>query len=560
VIEVRASPPPSANQEEIRESSAGPVERARGIRATPAAIIVLIIGFAVTAAVALTTLALYNSNENRLLRVRLRELNLVLAETVPSVQTPLASAAALADATGGSAHSFRTFISTYVGPRQQFTSASLWRIEGARPVRIATVGAPPGLESRPKALAQFLARARRPGVLQLRGMLEGAHPALGFQFSTSRRAPVFAVYAESALPASRRSKIESNSAFSDLDYVVYLGSSRNASQLLVTNAGKLPLRGRQATDVVPYGAGHFTLVVAPIGSLSGAFFRDLPWIVGLAGALIALAAALATHRLALGRERAHQLAQDLDRIAAGDRERYWEQRSISQTLQHALLPDKLPKRAGLEVSAVYVPASAGLDVGGDWYDVVELGDERLLLIIGDVSGHGLEAATTMALLRHAALAYAAQDSSPAGVLENLARFARTRDDETYFATVLCAQFRLNDREVRVASAGHLAPLLLDGASAHFLDLDVDPAIGLRRVRPRYRESIAALPPEGTLIAFTDGLVERRGEVIDAGLTRLSVLASSTRKSLDELVVMLAHELTFGERRDDTAIVGVHWEQ
>jgi serine phosphatase RsbU (regulator of sigma subunit) len=557
---VRASPVPGAKREDPSESSAGPIARARGIRATPATLIVLAIGFAVTAALALTTLALYNSNENRLLRVRARELNVVIAETVPSVQTPLASAAALADATGGSAHSFRTFISTYVGPKRQFISASLWKIEGARLVRVATVGAPSQLQSRPQALAQFLSRARRPGVLQLTGMLEGAHPALGFQFSTSQRAPVFTVYAENALPASRRSKIERNSAFSDLDYVLYLGSSRSQSQLLVTNVSKLPLHGRQATDVVPYGAGHFTLVVAPKGSLSGAFFRDLPWIVGLVGALLSLAAAFAARRLALGRERAHQLAQDLDRIAAGARERYWEQRSISQTLQHALLPAKLPKRAGLQVSAVYVPASSGLDVGGDWYDVVELGAGRLLLIIGDVSGHGLEAATTMALLRHAALAYAAQDASPAGVLENLARFARTRDEESCFATVLCAQFSLDDGQVRVASAGHLAPLLLDGARAHFLDLDIDPAIGLRRVRPRYRESVSALPAAGTLIAFTDGLVERRGEVIDAGLMRLSSLASSKRESLDELVVSLAHELTFGERRDDTAVVGVHWER
>jgi serine phosphatase RsbU (regulator of sigma subunit) len=182
----------------------------------------------------------------------------------------------------------------------------------------------------------------------------------------------------------------------------------------------------------------------------------------------------------------------------------------------------------------------------------------VLLIIGDVSGHGLEAATTMALLRHATLAYAAQDARPAGVLEKLAHFARTRDGESCFATVLCAQIALEHRELRIASAGHLAPLLLDGGRGKFLELETDPAIGLRRVRAEYREAVTPLPPSATLIAFTDGLVERRGEVIDTGLGRLRALATATAQPLAELLATLARELTSGERRDDTAIVGVSW--
>jgi serine phosphatase RsbU (regulator of sigma subunit) len=366
------------------------------------------------------------------------------------------------------------------------------------------------------------------------------------------------VYAENDLPANRRSKIESNSAFSDLDYALYLGRSHRPSELLATNVDSPPLRGRQASGVVPYGAGVFTVVVGPRGSLGGAFFRDLPWLVALVGVLLTIAAALTARRLARGREVAEELARDLDRIAAGDRERYREQRSISQTLQQALLPDELPHLDGLQVSALYVPASAGLEVGGDWYDVVEVDPGQMLLIIGDVAGHGLEAATTMALLRHATLAYAAQDPRPAGVLEKLALFARTRGGESCFATVLCVRIGLEDRQMRIASAGHLPPLLLNGGRGEFVALETDPAIGLRRVRSRYREAVASLPPSATLIAFTDGLVERRGEVIDAGLDRLRSLASATRLPLGELIATLARELTYGERRDDTAIVGVSW--
>jgi serine phosphatase RsbU (regulator of sigma subunit) len=126
--------------------------------------------------------------------------------------------------------------------------------------------------------------------------------------------------------------------------------------------------------------------------------------------------------------------------------------------------------------------------------------------------------------------------------------------------VLCAQIGLEQRELRIASAGHLAPLLLDGERGDFVRFDTDPAIGLRRVRPQYHEAVERLPPSATLIAFTDGLVERRGEVIDMGLGRLRSLATSSRQPLGELLETLARELTYGERRDDTAIVGVSWEQ
>jgi serine phosphatase RsbU (regulator of sigma subunit) len=560
VSEGHAASSPGASEAVRGDSSEGFLARAKASGTAPATVVALIIGVIVTAALATASLVLYENNEDRLLGLRARELSLVLAEALPTIQTPLASAAALADATHGSAASFRTFIAPYVGPGRQFVSASLWRVEPGPPVAVAVVGAASVLALHPHALGQFLARTGRRGALQLTGILEAAHPAIGYEFSVSRRPPAYAVYAENDLPANRRSKIESNSAFSDLDYALYLGRSRRPSQLLVTNVGSPPLRGRQASGVVPFGAGAFTVVVGPRRTLGGAFFRDLPWLVALVGVLLSIAAALTARRLARGRERAETLAQDLDRIAAGDRERYREQRSIAQTLQHALLPDELPQLDGLQVSALYVPASAGLEVGGDWYDVVEVGPGQVLLIIGDVSGHVLEAATTMALLRFATLAYAAQDPRPGGVLQKLALFARTRVGESCFATVLCARIGLEDRQMRIASAGHLAPLLLNGDRGEFVPLETDPAIGLARVPSEYRETVASLPPSATLIAFTDGLVERRGEIIDAGLDRLRSLAAATKLPLGELIATLARELTCGEQRDDTAIVGVSWRR
>ncbi|HLH15526.1 MAG TPA: hypothetical protein VKV16_12095, partial [Solirubrobacteraceae bacterium] len=343
-----------------------------GWRPSRIACVALLLGLAVTAGLALTAHILYDHNEHRLLKLRARELALVLAATAPTVQTPLASAAELANATAGDTRKFRAFIAPDVGAGRSFSSVSLWSLHGARARPLAVVGATPGLASKPGGARLLRMLARRPGALNLTSMLAAARPAIGFEYNASTAGHGYAVYAENPLPANRRSSLESNNAFSDLDYVLYLGRSHRTSDLLVTSEKTLPLRGLQAAETVPFGSGVFTLVVAPRVTLSGAFFESLPWIVAGAGVLLTLAAAAATERLARGRERAERLARQLDHVAAENEAMYEEQRSISQTLQHALLPDTLPQVRGLSVSALYVPAPSGGDVGGDWYDVVVL--------------------------------------------------------------------------------------------------------------------------------------------------------------------------------------------
>jgi serine phosphatase RsbU (regulator of sigma subunit) len=521
------------------------------------ATVALVAGLLVTAALALVSLALYNRNERRLLHLRARELSLVISATAPTTQTPLASAAELAAATDGSRAKFTTLMKAYAGPGRQFASASLWSLASPRPAPLAVVGATPVIESMPAELQRLVARAR-PGVLNLTGIMGTSQPTIGFEFSAANSRPRFAVYVENHLPADRRSAIERNSAFSDLYYVLYLGRSRRNADLLVTNVSKLPISGRQASEVVPFGAGAFTLVVAAKGSLGGVFFRDLPWLVGILGAILALAAAVTADRLAQRRRAAERLARDLDRVAEQTRDLYREQRGIAETLQHALLPDPIQQISGFETRALYVPASSGVDVGGDWYDIVSAGNRRVVLIIGDVSGHGLDAATAMALLRHAALAYAAQDCRPASVLRELSAFVHNREKREFFATVLCALIDADAHRLSVASAGHLAPLLLEKANGGYVDLQNGPAIGVTANGTGYGESTTTLPASGTLVAFTDGLVERRGEVIDVGLARLGDLAVKQQLPLDQLIAKLARDLVSDNHHDDTAIVGIRW--
>ncbi len=527
-------------------------------RPSRAAVLALVIGLLVTVALALTSLKVYEDNEQHLLTLRARELDLVLAAAAPSIQTPLASAAALADATGGSPQKFRAFIASYVGHGRQFTSASLWSLASERPVAGTLVGPAPALASSPVEARTLFADTWKSGVLNTFGLLGSPHPGLAFEFSSAASGRRFAVYAENELPVDRRSTLEKNSAFSDLNYALYLGRSHRTGDLLVTSEKRLPISGREASVVVPFGAGAFTLVVAPVGSLGGTFFADLPWIVAVVGALVTLAAALMTDRLARGRQHAVLLAGDLDRAAAENQRMYSEQRSISQTLQHALLPDTLPHIDGLQLDARYVTARSDVDVGGDWFDLIEVDDRSVLLVIGDVSGHGLQAATTMALARHATLAYAAQDHRPASVLRKLSAFVNSGADG-YFATVLCVFIEVPAHRVSLASAGHLAPLLIAGGDGGFLHIDADPPIGVSWGE-EYRETTVTVPPHCTLVAFTDGLVERRGEVLDVGLERLRERAVTQQVSVEKLLELLEHDVLTGETHDDdTAIVGVQWE-
>jgi serine phosphatase RsbU (regulator of sigma subunit) len=516
-----------------------------------------LLGLAVTAAFALTSLVLYDHNESHLLRLRARQVGSVLTATVPAIQTTLASAAALADATGGNAQKFRQFMAPYVGPGRQFASASLWRLGASKPAPTVVVGTRPVLASLPRQARALFRRAGRSRLLNITGILGAAHPSVGFEFATPGVKHGFAVYAENPLPKNRRSALAGNSAFSDLNYALYLGRSRAAKSLLVTSLHRFPIKGRQASTVVPFGDSAFMLVVTPRGPLGGTFFERLPWIVVIVGVLISLAAAALTDRLARRRQYAEQLSGVLDRVAAENHQLYTEQRGIAQTLQHALLPDALPTVGGLRVSALYVPASSGIDVGGDWYDFVAADDRKALLVIGDVSGHGLHAATTMALLRHATLAYAAEERRPASVLNRLSDFVNSGDHD-YFATVLCAWIDADTHQITIASAGHMAPLLIDRQGSHYLELAANVPIGVPR-NTDYQEITVSVAPNSTLVAFTDGLVERRGEVLDTGLARLRDAAAGRQLELDDLVAMLARDVASAEHQDDTAIVVIQWE-
>jgi serine phosphatase RsbU (regulator of sigma subunit) len=236
---------------------------------------------------------------------------------------------------------------------------------------------------------------------------------------------------------------------------------------------------------------------------------------------------------------------------------YANQRSVAQTLQHSLLADVLPEVAGLEIAARYVAGVEGIDIGGDWYDVIPFDDSRVLVVVGDVSGRGLHAATMMAALRYSMRAYAAQRSSPAEILRALSNLVSVRRDG-HFATVLCALIDVAGRTITCANAGHPEPLVVDGQDAQFIETTIGVPIG---VWPdaQYDEVITTLPRRATLFMYTDGLVERRGEALDVGLQRLAEAAVTNQSSLDNVLgAMVARSIPDGSD-DDAALIGVRWQ-
>jgi serine phosphatase RsbU (regulator of sigma subunit) len=518
----------------------------------------LVIGLVVTGALVLVSHTQYVSNQNRLLNLRVRDAAALLAESLPATATTMAAAVEQANFTAGNVQSFKRLVSGDVGTQpNQFLSLSLWKLGALDNGPVAVVGAPAKLASSPGNASAFLAAAGRSTTLNVIGLLQAPSPRLGYAYANPTESGGYVVYGERPLPASRRSRLQSTNQFAGLDYAIYLGSEQTPQALLVTDRAQLPLPSSADVQTVPFGNTHLTLAMSARVPLAGSLPKNLPWISGALGAVLAIAAAFMTLRLTQRRRGAEELAGQLE-VTANENERlYAEQRGIAQTLQHALLPDSLPQIPGIESSARYEAGEEGVDIGGDWYDVIDLDGRRLLLVVGDVSGRGLRAATTMAALRYAIRAYAAQSDGPAEILTKISRLVDV-SESGQLATVLCATVDMEAHELSLTSAGHLPPLLLSEGDGRYVNAEVGLPIGVQQGTV-YHETTVTIPSEATVVAFTDGLVERRGESIDAGLDRLRAAATGHDVELSELLGKLVSDMADGRSEDDIAIVGVRWK-
>jgi sigma-B regulation protein RsbU (phosphoserine phosphatase) len=241
-----------------------------------------------------------------------------------------------------------------------------------------------------------------------------------------------------------------------------------------------------------------------------------------------------------------------DRIALATQARLSSiERSTAVALQRSLLPAKLPKVVGIDLAARYAPGH-DLGVGGDWYDVFTLPTGWLCLVVGDVVGHGLRAAVVMGRLRSVLRAYALESEDPATALTRLDRKIQYFE-AGILATAVYAMIAPGGARMHVSLAGHPPPLLAaSGRAPAAVTLPVDMPLGISYDEPRRTTSVDL--PCGAVVAFyTDGLVERRGELIDVGLKRLadSITADSAEAACAAIMNNLVHD---GPTTDDVALL------
>ncbi|MEU7059477.1 SpoIIE family protein phosphatase [Streptomyces sp. NPDC046197] len=248
-------------------------------------------------------------------------------------------------------------------------------------------------------------------------------------------------------------------------------------------------------------------------------------------------------------------------IAIDNARRFEHNRDIAETLQRALLTD-LPTTPGLRLAARYLPATHGLNIGGDWYDAFRQPDGSLITVIGDVTGHGLHAAVMMSQLRTALRAYAVDGGSPGQLLTRLHVFLHHLQPDLY-ATAVIARFRPDDPTVTWAAAGHPPPVLrMADGRVHTLDAKPGAMLGIP-LRQEIGDHTVRLSPGSTLALYTDGLVERRAQGIDPGIERLAAalgafdsaqLDADLDGSADRLLDPL---LSDSERDDDVCLLLCH---
>ncbi|ANP52580.1 PAS domain S-box-containing protein [Streptomyces griseochromogenes] len=226
-------------------------------------------------------------------------------------------------------------------------------------------------------------------------------------------------------------------------------------------------------------------------------------------------------------------------------------RNTALTLQRSLLPDHSPHHTGLELASRYQPAQATSEVGGDWYDVIPLSDDKTALVVGDVMGNGIDAAATMGRLRTATCAYADLDLAPGAVLQHLDKI--TCDLEHYIVTCLYAVYDPRTRQCTIANAGHMPPALArPGRPPSFLELPTAAPLGVGGIP--FETTTTTLHTGDLLVFYTDGLVETRQHPIDDRLNVLLGFLDEPHRPLEETCDLLLHGLRHPDDHDDVALL------
>jgi PAS domain S-box-containing protein len=249
------------------------------------------------------------------------------------------------------------------------------------------------------------------------------------------------------------------------------------------------------------------------------------------------------------------VAEDLARragLAVENAMLYDREHRAAVTLQRSLLPRALPDLQGVQLAARYLPAGPSADVGGDWYDTIDLADGRLNLIVGDVAGRGIRAASIMGQLRNALRAYILDGYSPREAVGRLNQLARTFE-RSEMATLVYVSFDTRERQAECVRAGHPPPLIR-GPDGEVSELVIEGSLPIGVSQGPCPSTVTQIEPGSVLLMYTDGLIERRGDGIQPGLDKLKRALQSAPDEAEPCLDFVLEALTPGGSDDDVALL------
>ena len=239
--------------------------------------------------------------------------------------------------------------------------------------------------------------------------------------------------------------------------------------------------------------------------------------------------------------------------------RYARAQRISSTLQRSLVRPWLPDVPGVTVATRYLPGTTGLEIGGDWYDVIPLSPLRIGVAIGDVMGTGLGAATAMGQLRSALRIYAVEGLSSGPLMERLNQLV-DRMGDTELSTLFYLRLTPSTGMMTYANAGHCPPLVVDrDGNVDFLRRALSIPLGTLPDEP-YDEAAMMLPVGATLLLYTDGLIESRHRDLGDGLAQLAKAAAMAPQPLEDFVDFILSEVADAQHDDDLAMLALRRER
>lgn len=522
------------------------------------AAVIALIGIALSIALAWAAARIDHNTEQSLLDGQTRQAAAVLSTAVTVIQAPLDGVLAVEHAVrpGDRGRAFQDYMSRHIGADLLLQNASLWVRHGGTLERIASAGSEPAMPPGSADTVAHLQRAFGSKTTTVRFVTVNDRIHVVYVRADPGNGTL--VYAERLIPQNRRAPVDKDSAFRQLHYALYLGHDVKAGSLATTDLdpASLPLDGLTSREVVPFGDNVLTLITTPRDHLGSNLSRQLPWIALLGGLVLTAIATRTGQRLALGRENAEEDAATIAALFDRAESLYGQQRELFVSLQRALLPHVNPTVPNLELASRYVAGARGLDIGGDWYSIIAVDDERYGFVVGDVSGRGVDAVAVMAQARFTVRAYLLEGDDPSTTLEKSApQFDIVADG--HMTTVLVGVGNARTGEIQLASAGHLPPVLLTEDGPRLLEIESGRPLGTGI--DRYPTTTYQMPPGSTLFCYTDGLVERRGESIDDGLDRLArVLSEAADRSVEQLASHAVDTLRHENAADDIAILAMRW--